>query len=43
MGLRFVLMANSTTRNVVVYFAEFLFASAFTCNYNTFQLPLFNF
>ena len=30
MGLRFVLMANATTRNMVVYFAEFLFASAFT-------------
>ena len=43
MGLRFVLMANATTRNMVVYFAEFLFASAFTitilCNCPQIEVP----
>ena len=43
MGLRFVLMANATTRNMVVYFAEFLFASAFTitipCNCLQIKVP----
>ena len=43
MGLRFVLMGNATTRNMVVYFAEFLFASAFTiaipCNCHQIKVP----
>ena len=43
MGLRFVLIANATTRNMVVYFAEFLFASAFTitipCNCLQIKVP----
>ena len=43
MGLRFVLRANVATRNMVVYFAEFLFASAFTitipCNYLQIKVP----
>ena len=43
MGLRFVLMANATTKNMVLYFAEFLFASAFTitipCNCLQINIP----
>ena len=43
MGLRFVLMANATTRNMVVYVAEFLFASASTlpipCNCLQIKVP----